>query len=222
MRVLHITEVLEAAGIESFIMNVYRNIDRKKVQFDFLVMRDQTEFYDEEIAKLGGRKYTISIPVSNTLLRIQLESLQLYRFLKKHKYDVIHIHTTTPLRAPYLLAAKMANVKTRIYHSHSAEVRGKSKIKLFIYNYYQKKISKWATDWFACSEVAAEWMYEKRLIDRGKVNVVYNGIDTKRFSYNLSARAKIRKQMNLEDAFVITHTGRFLPQKKSYAYNRCF
>ena len=46
IRVLHITEMLSAAGIESFIMNVYRNIDREKVQFDFLVLRNEKEFYE--------------------------------------------------------------------------------------------------------------------------------------------------------------------------------
>ena len=55
-RVLHITEELSAAGIESFIMNIYRRIDRTKVQFDFLVMRDTKEYYEEEILSMGGRK----------------------------------------------------------------------------------------------------------------------------------------------------------------------
>ena len=53
IRVLHITEMLSAAGIESFIMNMYRNIDRDKVQFDFLVLRNEKEFYDEEIKSLN-------------------------------------------------------------------------------------------------------------------------------------------------------------------------
>lgn len=213
IRVLNVTRVFKAAGIESFIMNVYRNMDRTKVQFDFLVMSDEPSDYDEEIQSLGGRKYTINVKADNTFIRIQKEARALYKFLQSHEYKIVHIHYTTPLRAPYLLAAKKAGVPVRIYHSHSAEVSGKSNIKLMIYNYYRKKISKWATAWFACSKVAAEWMYEKKLIDSGKVNVIYNGIDTKRFSYNLVSREKIRKQMNLENSFVIMHTGRFLPQK---------
>ena len=66
IRVLHITEMLSAAGIESFIMNMYRNIDRNKVQFDFLVLRNEEEFYDEEIKSLGGKKYYV---YSNTKTR---------------------------------------------------------------------------------------------------------------------------------------------------------
>lgn len=213
IRVLNVTRVFKAAGIESFIMNVYRNIDRTKVQFDFLVMSNEPSDYDEEIQLLGGRKYAINVNANNTFVRIQKEAKAFYKFLCEHEYKIIHVHYTTPLRAPYLLSAKKAGVPVRIYHSHSAKVSGKSKVKLLIYNYYRKRISKWATDWFACSEVAAEWMYEKQLIKSGKVYVVYNGIDTKRFSYNSSVRERIRKQMNLEDSFVVMHTGRFLPQK---------
>ena len=120
-RILHITEMLSAAGIESFIMNVY----------------DQKEFYDDEIASLGGKKYCIHSDIENTLLRVLEESHQIKVFLKKHHYDIVHVHYTTPLRAFYLKAAKEAGVPVRIYHSHSAAVSGKSKLKLAIYKYCQ-------------------------------------------------------------------------------------
>lgn len=129
IRVLHITEMLSAAGIESFIMNMYRNIDRNKVQFDFLVLRNEEEFYDEEIKSLGGKKYYVYSNIKNTWLRILDEAHQIEEFLKTHPYEIVHIHYTTPLRAPYLLAAKKAGVATRIYHAHSAAVSGKSKLK---------------------------------------------------------------------------------------------
>lgn len=213
LRVLHITEMLSAAGIESFIMNMYRNIDRSKVQFDFLVLRDQKEFYDDEIRSLGGHKYYVHSSKKNTLLRILDESKQIEKFLKKHKYNIVHIHYTTPLRAPYLLAAKKAGVPVRIYHAHSAAVSGKSKIKLLIYNYYRNKINKWGTDWFACSQAAADWIFSDKLIKNGNVEVVYNGIDTTRFQYSEDQRNKIRNELKLGKSFTVIHTGRFIEQK---------
>ena len=138
-RILHITEELSAAGIESFIMNVYRNIDREKIQFDFLVLRNCKEFYDDEIKSLGGKKYYIHSEKKNTLLRVIEEAKLLKKFLKTHHYNIVHIHYTTPLRAFYLKAAKQAGVTTRIYHSHSAEVCGKSKLKILVYKYKAKK-----------------------------------------------------------------------------------
>ena len=104
VRILQVTEELSAAGIESFIMNLYRNIDKTKVQFDFLVLRNQTEFYDDEIKALGGNKYCIESGKKNTLVRVMDESKKLENFLKEHKYNVVHIHYTTPLRAPFLKA----------------------------------------------------------------------------------------------------------------------
>lgn len=213
IRVLHVTEMLSAAGIESFIMNVYRKIDREKVQFDFLLLRNQKEFYEDEVIKLGGKKYFIESKFKNTFLRIIDESFQIYKFLKNNKFDVIHIHYTTPLRAPYLLAAKMAGVKVRIYHSHSAYVEGKSNYKLLIYKYFRKKISSWATSFFACSNAAAKWMFEPKIIDT-EVNVINNGIDVEKYKFDFLARKEIREKNNIrEDAFVLIHTGRFSEQK---------
>ena len=212
-RVLHITEMLSAAGIESFIMNIYRNINRDEVQFDFLVLRNQQEFYDEEIASLGGKKYYVHSNVHNTFLRILDESKKIEDFLKKNHYDIVHVHYTTPLRAYYLKAAKRANVPVRIYHSHSAKILGKSKFKLIIYNHCKKVIDKYATDFFACSKAASQWMYSENTIKKNKVQIIYNGIDTKRFLYNEVVRERVRNKYFLEDDFVIIHTGRFSEQK---------
>ncbi|MFG6320603.1 MAG: glycosyltransferase family 1 protein [Lachnospiraceae bacterium] len=213
MRVLHITEMLSAAGIESFIMNMYRRIDKSCVQFDFLVLRDEHEFYDDEIKELGGIKYWVHSNISNTLFRILDETQQIEQFLKEHRYDVVHIHYTTPLRAPYLKACLKANVKKRIYHSHSAYVSGKNFIKHAVYGYMKKQISKYATDYFACSMAAAEWIFEKKLIDDGTVKIIYNGIDTKKFAYSVSDRKAVRKELDINDEFVLVHTGRFMSQK---------
>lgn len=207
------TTVLAAAGIESFIMNMYRNIDRTQVQFDFMVMRDQEEFYDQEIAALGGEKYTISVSAGNTLLRILKESRALYHFLKNNPYQIVHIHYTTPLRAPYLLAAKRAGVPVRIYHSHSAEVSGKSKGKLWIYEYFRKKIDDWSTHRFACSEAAAKWMYSNNTLKEHDYQVVCNGIDVEKFKFDSESREEVRRELGLGDAYVLVHTGRFLEQK---------
>ena len=86
IRVLHITEMLSAAGIESFIMNVYRRVNREDVQFDFLVLRDEHEFYEDEIKILGGKKYWVQSNKKNTLLRIVDEAKQ---------YEIFCLNTFT-------------------------------------------------------------------------------------------------------------------------------
>lgn len=214
MRILHITEVLEPAGIESFVMNMYRHMDTSRVQFDFWVTRDQKEYYDDEIARMGGRKYCIDhTSTGNTFLRVIKESVSLYRFLKEHPYEVVHLHTCTPLRALYLVAAKSAGVKVRIIHSHSAEIEGKSALKRIIYTLTQQLIPAFGTNYFACSKAASRWLYPKRIWQKDKDWVFYNGIDTDRFAYAEENRQRYREELGLHDKYVIVHTGRFLPQK---------
>ncbi|MBR6665868.1 MAG: glycosyltransferase family 1 protein [Lachnospiraceae bacterium] len=213
IRVLNITRVFQAAGIESFIMNMYRNIDKNEIQFDFLVMNEKFDCYADEISSYGGRRYNIDIKIKNTFLRILIECFALYKFLKNNEYKIVHMHYTTPLHALYLYAAKMAGVPVRIYHSHSAEVSGKSSFKLYIYKLCRKKITKWATNYFACSKAAAKWMFESEIIESGQSQVICNGIDTEKFEFNIEKRKYLRKEFNIEDDYVLIHTGRFTEQK---------
>lgn len=215
IRILHITEMMQAAGIESFIMNVYRNIDRNKVQFDFLITRDKHEFYDEEIKKIGGRKIIVDkMKIKSTLIRVFKETLEMYQIFKDENYNCVHVHSGTPIRVLYLIAAKMAGVKVRIYHSHSAEVLGPHKllnIKKIAFKLFKNIIPIFATNYFACSEKAAKWMYPNRIIK--KVKIIHNGIDLGKFRYSENIRNDIRKQLRIEKNFVIGHIGRFNDQK---------
>lgn len=215
VRVLHVTEMLQAAGIESFIMNVYRNIDRSKIQFDFFITRDEKEFYDDEIKELGGKKYTIDINKDkNVFIRVLQESYQLYKFLKKTKYKIVHIHSGTPLRVFYLFAAKFAGVDKRMYHSHSAEVKGPHSLlatKKIIFKILKRMFRYSATNYFACSKAASEWMYPPKLWQ--DVKVIYNGINIEKFKFNKQIREKYRNELDISDNYVIGHIGRFNEQK---------
>lgn len=59
IRVLHILQRMEAGGTQALLMNLYRNIDKSKIQFDFLVEYKEKQFYDDEINALGGRIFTL-------------------------------------------------------------------------------------------------------------------------------------------------------------------
>lgn len=217
LKILHVTEKLQAGGIENFIMNVYRNIDRENLDFHFMVTRNENEFFENEIKELGGKKFVIdSNKKDNVFRRVLKESKELEKFLKENKYDVIHIHSGTPLRIFYLRAAKRAGVPKRIYHSHSAEVKGPHnglKIKKIIFKIIKKLFPIYATNYFACSQWAAEWMYPKRLIEEQKVVVINNGIDIEKFRYNEQTRKEYRGTLNIGNKKVIGHIGRFNHQK---------
>ena len=128
IRVLHIVPNMQAGGLETLIMNIYRNIDRTKVQFDFLVHYTGNYFYDDEIRSLGGRIYKLSVRDDNNFIKY-LKDLD--AFFKKHpEYKIVHGHMES-LGQFYFKAAKKDGVPVRVAHSHNSATENtfKGKIK---------------------------------------------------------------------------------------------
>lgn len=103
IRVLHILQRMEAAGVQTFLMNLYRKIDREKVQFDFLVHYTEPQFFDKEVEELGGSIYHFSVREDYNFLKYYRD---LNVFFQTHKeYNIVHGHMHS-LGAVYLHAAK--------------------------------------------------------------------------------------------------------------------
>lgn len=201
IRVLHIVTTMNRGGLETMIMNYYRNIDFSKVQFDFLEHRQDKSDYDDEIKDLGGNIFRIQPlnPFSRSY-RKELDS-----FFKSHHYDIVHCHQDC-LSSIALGIAKKNGVKIRIAHSHNANQD--HNLKYIIKLQYKNKIHKEATHLLACGKDAGDWMYN------GKVyTIMNNAIDTDMFLYDEKLRNKYRKRMKLQDRFVVGHVGRFNEQK---------
>ena len=115
IRVLHIVGTMNMGGQETFIMNVYRNIDKTKVQFDFVVHSDEEGYYDNEIKELGGRIYRICQIKKNPIKHM----IELYKIIKHNKYKIIHRHTNSSIVVLDLIVAKISKVENIIVHSHS-------------------------------------------------------------------------------------------------------
>ena len=203
VRVLNIVPNMRAAGIETFIMNVYRNIDRDKVQFDFLVHNQKEEFFDEEIKKLGGNIYRLSFKDDKNIFKYIRD---LNNFFKTHKeYKIVHGHMQSMMPL-YLYISKKNKVPIRIAHSHNGNYEKTIKgIILHIFSRFSKCFS---THNFACSDVAGKYLFGK-----SKYEVIYNGIDIKKFQFDENTRKQVRNDMDVNNKFVIGHIGRFELQK---------
>ena len=205
IRVLHIVTYMGRGGLETMLMNYYRHIDRSKVQFDFLVHRQERFDYDDEIEILGGRIY--HLPRLNPWSKTYIKALG--EFFREHtEYKIVHSHIDCMSAIP-LRVAKKAGVPVRLAHSHSSNQD--KNLKYYLKLYYKSRISQSATNLFACSEEAGRWMF-------GKQNffVLPNAIDTKQYIYNAEKRNKVRKELGLDDALVIGHVGRFLIYLKRF------
>jgi glycosyltransferase involved in cell wall biosynthesis len=205
IRVLQVLASLDRGGAETMIMNIYRNIDRSKIQFDFVVNERRKKYsFESEIQKLGGRIY--KVPRYKTTNYLSYKQAWKDLIIQHPEWKIVHGHHTSPAYI-YLRIAKSLNRLT-IAHSHIAGREGtlKSYVKLFM-RYPLRYIAKYL---FACSTSAADWMYGKR---SNLAYVLNNAIDAKKFIFSSTIRKDKRKELGIENKFVIGHVGRFQTQK---------
>lgn len=213
IRVLQIVGRMDRGGIETLIMNLYRNIDREKVQFDFLCHYGREAAYNEEIRQMGGTIYEMPALKDDTHVyywKYFHYITALHSFFKTHHYKIIHGHMTNTASI-YMPIAKKYGVSTRISHSHNTH--GKAGLLGVVTDFLQRTIYKNATDWFACSKAAAYWFYPKEDVDKGKVTIVPNAVDAYRFRFDEDKRVRMRSELGIEGKLVIGCVARFRPEK---------
>lgn len=207
IRIAQIIGKWVGGGVESVVMNYYRNIDKNKIQFDFICDSDSTDIPYEEIEKLGGK--VILIPPYQKMLKYHKE---LKRILKNNQYKIVHSHINTLSVFP-LFATKRAGVPVRIAHSHSTT--NKKEFKRNILKLLLRPLSKiFATNYMCCSELAGRWLFGNKAYNQGKVYLLNNAIDIEKFIFNEKVRNEIREELNIdENTLVIGHIGRFVETK---------
>ena len=212
IRVLHVLGRLDYGGAETMIMNLYRNIDRSKIQFDFVKHTSEKCDYDDEICKLGGRILIISKYNGKNHFTYKNEWRTLLK--KNPEYKIIHGHIRSTASI-YINIAKKYGLIT-IAHSHSIASRG-SEIQKIIKSIMQFTIRYTADYLFACSDEAGKWLFGKKAIKKGNYQVMKNAIDAEKFIFNKSMRVQMRKSLNIEQKFVIGHVGSFTyPKNHKY------
>lgn len=203
IRVLQVVAWMNAGGMENYIMNIYRAIDKSKVQFDFLVHHAVIGLYEQEIEQMGGKIYHLTVLDDKNIIKYCSE---LNKFYKNHpEYKIVHGHLSS-IAFFYLGAAKRNHVPWRIAHSHGAGFlhtpKGVAKYLLF-------RTTKWnANIRLACSTEAGKYLY-----GGDSFEFVPNGIDINRFAFNSDVRSRLREELGLTNNYVIGHVGRFNLQK---------
>ena len=207
LRVLHSVSNMARAGIETMLMNYYREIDRDRIQFDFLANKPVPGEYDEEIRGMGGRVFVSP----------GLNPLHFPRY-RRFVADLLHsdpeiriVHAHNEAMGYYALkSAKDAGIRVRIAHAHNTQI-------IRDYKYPLKLICKEllpgaATDYWSCGRDAGIYYYgQKRWNESGFI--LRNAIDVSRFAFRQERRERLRQLHGLEKCFVIGHVGRFNVQK---------
>lgn len=203
IRILQCIGSLEYGGAQSFIMEVYRKIDRNVFQFDFVTYEGEVKDNVKEIEELGGKIYVCPrySPKKHFVFMSWWK-----KFFKEHKeYSVVHSHLRS-CAALFLPIAKSAGCFT-IVHSHSTS-NGKG-LKSFGKKILQMPLKYIADYLFACSEASGQWLYGKNVLGKKNFKVIPNCIDISRFLFSEEKRENVRKKYNIaSDDFVIGHVGR--------------
>lgn len=212
IRILNLFTIMNRGGAETMVMNYYRNIDKSKVQFDFLVHRQERGAYDDEIEAMGGRIYRMCPIYPQNFGKYKK---MLKQFFDEHpEYKILHSHMSELGCYAFIEAAKRG-IKVKICHAHNAPVKGsmtpKEKAQLIFRNYFKKKMLPYSDFLFICGEEAGNWLYGKE--NKNRFIMMNNAVDAEKFRFNQSSKEEIRRAFGLNDEFVILNVGRFNPQK---------
>lgn len=208
IRVLQIVNQMNRGGMESRLMDLYRNMDHSKVQFDFYTFRKNPGEFDKEIESLGGRIfYNENLSIKN--LRRNLKDLQKF-LLAQGNYSIVHCHMNQWCGL-LLMSAKKAAVPVRIAHSRTS--LNKTSLKNYVKNVIKLPVNVMATHKFAVSKLAGEWLFGKRAAASGEVEVWPNAIECDKFAFSMDTRSRIRKELGIADEFTLIHVGNLRVEK---------
>jgi glycosyltransferase involved in cell wall biosynthesis len=205
LRILHVVVNMNRGGAETLIMNLYRNIDRTKVQFDFLTCKEGV--FDSDILEMGGRIHRIPY-ISDVGHFNYVKGLKNF-FNRNNQYKIVHSHMDK-MTGLVLREAKKAGIPFRISHSHNTSSEGG--IASRVYKWYVGNfINPNATNLFACSNLAAKWLFNYK---SQASKILKNGIECDRFVFSSQIREEVRVELKIaKGVFVLGHVGRFAHQK---------
>lgn len=207
VRVLQVFAQMNRGGAETMIMNLYRNIDRSKIQFDFVVHTNEKCAFDDEIIALGGIIHRVPRYTGFNHFHYIKEWSNFFKQNSDYKIVHGHVRSTASL---YLAVAKKNSILT-IAHSHSSSYE--AGVSGFVKKIMQFPIKNIAHYLFACSISAGEWLFGQVACQKDNFFVLNNSINIQNFSFNSSIRNDTRKAMGLADKYVIGNVSRFSTPK---------
>lgn len=201
----------ESGGIESFLCNILLHMTLKNLEVDLVASQMKESVFTQRLEAHGVRFFELSgnqrnMPKNHALFR---------SLLQERQYDVVHLNIFQGMSLYYAHLAKDAGVPVRIAHSHNTDLRQSRTraIKLWLHRQYSKRYAKDATGFWACSEVAAKFMFPDFLMQEQGYTFIPNGIKTERFRFDPAVREAVRQELGIADRFVIGNVGRLCYQK---------
>lgn len=212
LQVLQVGMTKNIGGIETYLIEQYRHIDKSKFKYDFVNITGEYDIaFQNEILSSGSQIFNIISRHKNPIKHYW----QWIKLMWDHKgeYDIIVYNTNSLDYIFPIFISFFGGIKNRIIHSHNSDNVKKKNIFRNILNKFNFILMKlFATKYFACSQLAGEWMFRRK----DGFHIIHNAIDTKKFVYDSKIRDEVRKKLNLEGKFILGHIGRFAEQKNHH------
>lgn len=214
-KVLLFVDRMRQGGIQQFIIENVKHMNKDKVQIDVLTLDDLVTYpLEDELKKYDVNFYKLKNVWINHIFDYVKYTKEVNNFFKNnHDYKVIHMNGSSK-NFLLLKYAKKYNIKVRIVHSHNTDFQTKNIIKKIIGNILKIPMRNYATNFFACSTIAGIWLFNKKNVSNGNVKIIRNAVDYDKFKFNKETRDKIRKKLKIKNnEILIGHVGRFTNQK---------
>ncbi len=200
---------MDTGGAETFLMKMYRQLDRTRYQMDFVVSGDKRGYYEDEIERLGGRVFRITRKTKD----FSAYRRELTLAVRDDGCPNVLRIGSDALSAIDLWVAKKAGA-SRLFMRSSNASDGKGVIGQFIQKAIRRPLTSIADVKIAPSELAAEYAFGPKAIRRGEVRYLHNALDLNQYQFSLEMRRSIRNELGLNDnSLVVGHVGRFTAQK---------
>lgn len=204
--VAHVAGGLTTGGVENMIFQYVSHMPAEKYRWIYISYDRPDDMVRKKFEQQGFYVFEVAKKKEHFLK----SCIQVYRILKDNHVDVVHSHMTLMCFVTNIIGI-LAGVRKRIAHSHLVLYPGKMKRPIY---WIFKKLTVWtSTDCFACGHDAAEYLYGRKALDRGKVRILNNALDVQAFTFRPEIRKKMRQKYGLESETVLGHVGRFTDQK---------
>lgn len=212
-------------GAEAYLMNLFRFWDLSKLDCELVVSEVTTDLYDAELKALGiPRRVTLSQEYPMPVKRILHNLTAMRELFKSQHYDAVYLNLSNSFTMSYAVMAKRAGVPVRVVHSHCSNIqRGALRwLKMLGHLAGRLLFAGAATHKAACSQEAAIWLFGRQCADSGRIQMIHNGVDIRRFVADDVQRRAARHTLGLDDKWVIGTVGRLTELKNTDFLIRAF
>lgn len=201
-------------GVDNYLLNFLKNVASEEIRIDFL-----TNEVDSELENYLQKYHSRLFAVPNLKHPVG-QFREVSKILKNGNYDIAYFNVSTAIDGVAVWATKKKKVKRILIHSHSAGNDCGNVLKRMIFNVIHKVcrlfLYRAATEYYACSKEAGLWLFPKKIVESERFETVFNAVDLQRFSFKPAVREQVRKELKLENKFVVGHVGNFLYAKNHY------